>query len=175
MTLEARVTALATTIAADIKNLRSERGVMANLTTTEKTNLVGALNELKGLIDSINASTIIDDVTASTSKTFSSSKITADIAAAVSALVNSSPAALDTLKELADALGSDANFAATTAISLGNRVRVDAAQSFTAPEQLQGRQNINAASATEFSALVTAIGNTDVDLAAAYIAARDAA
>lgn len=35
------------------------------------------------------------------------------IAAAVAALVNSSPAALDTLKELADALGDDANFAAT--------------------------------------------------------------
>jgi hypothetical protein len=37
----------------------------------------------------------------------------AAIAAAVAALVNSSPTALDTLKELADALGDDANFAAT--------------------------------------------------------------
>lgn len=38
---------------------------------------------------------------------------TAFVAAAVAALVNSSPASLDTLKELADALGDDANFATT--------------------------------------------------------------
>lgn len=38
---------------------------------------------------------------------------TAFVKAAVTALVNSSPAALDTLKELADALGNDANFATT--------------------------------------------------------------
>jgi len=38
---------------------------------------------------------------------------TAFVQAAVAALVASSPAALDTLKELADAIGDDANFAAT--------------------------------------------------------------
>lgn len=38
---------------------------------------------------------------------------TAFVHAAVSALVNSSPAALDTLKELADALGNDPDFSAT--------------------------------------------------------------
>lgn len=37
----------------------------------------------------------------------------ADIAAAIAALVNSSPATLDTLNELAAALGNDANFATT--------------------------------------------------------------
>ena len=37
----------------------------------------------------------------------------ARIAAAIAAIVNASPASLDTLKELADALGDDANFAAT--------------------------------------------------------------
>lgn len=38
---------------------------------------------------------------------------TAFVAAAISALVDSSPAALDTLKELATALGNDANFSTT--------------------------------------------------------------
>lgn len=38
---------------------------------------------------------------------------TAFIAAAIAALINSAPGALDTLEELADALGDDANFAAT--------------------------------------------------------------
>ena len=42
----------------------------------------------------------------------------AAIQAAIAALVNSSPGTLDTLNELATALGNDANFAATTAASL---------------------------------------------------------
>lgn len=41
------------------------------------------------------------------------------IANAVSALVNGSPAALDTLKELSNALGGDENFATTVADSIG--------------------------------------------------------
>lgn len=42
----------------------------------------------------------------------------AEMAAAISQLVNSSPAALDTLKELATALGNDPNFATTVTNSL---------------------------------------------------------
>lgn len=64
-------------------------------------------------------------------------------------LVNGAPAALDTLNELASALGSDANYATTTATALGNRVRVDAAQSFNGTEKAQGRDNIGAASASD--------------------------
>jgi hypothetical protein len=41
----------------------------------------------------------------------------------ITALVNSSPAALDTLKELADALGNDANFAATITNALAGKER----------------------------------------------------
>jgi hypothetical protein len=41
---------------------------------------------------------------------------------AVSNLVNSAPATLDTLKELSDALGADANFATTTATALGTKI-----------------------------------------------------
>lgn len=37
-------------------------------------------------------------------------------------LVNSAPAALDTLEELADALGNDPNFATTIATALGNKL-----------------------------------------------------
>jgi hypothetical protein len=48
--------------------------------------------------------------------------VDAMIAAAVAALVNGSPATLDTLKELSDALGGDANFAASVAASLGSKV-----------------------------------------------------
>ena len=44
---------------------------------------------------------------------------TAFVAAAISALSDSAPSTLDTLNELAAALGDDANFAATTATALG--------------------------------------------------------
>ena len=39
----------------------------------------------------------------------------------VSDLVNSAPETLDTLKELSDALGGDANFATTVATQIGNK------------------------------------------------------
>jgi len=48
------------------------------------------------------------------------------IASAVSALVNSSPATLDTLNELAAALGNDPNFATSMATALGNKQPIDA-------------------------------------------------
>jgi hypothetical protein len=44
---------------------------------------------------------------------------TAFVSAALAAMVNASPATLDTLKELADALGDDPSFAATMATALG--------------------------------------------------------
>lgn len=47
------------------------------------------------------------------------------IATAVSALVNSSPATLDTLNELAAALGNDPNFATSMATALGNKQPID--------------------------------------------------
>lgn len=49
---------------------------------------------------------------------------------AISALINGSPAALDTLKELADALGNDANFASTITKQLGLKAPL-ASPSFT--------------------------------------------
>lgn len=146
MSLETRVSALATQIGTDIKNLRSTRGTMASLTTTEKTNLVGALNELKAAMDASAASAVgINDAATVTTATWSSSKISTSISAAVADLVASAPTALDTLNELAAAIGNDGSFAASMATALGNRVRVDAVQTFTAPQQAQALSNIGAA------------------------------
>jgi hypothetical protein len=50
------------------------------------------------------------------------SQITSEIATAIANLINSSPGALDTLDELAQALGDDPNFATTINTALGNRV-----------------------------------------------------
>lgn len=67
---------------------------------------------------------------------------TAFVKAAIDALVSAAPGALDTLDELAAALGDDANFAATVTTALANRLRVDAAQSLTALQQQTARSNI---------------------------------
>jgi len=66
----------------------------------------------------------------------------------VTALVDSAPTTLDTLNELAAALADDPNFATTVTNDIANRVRYDATQTLTGPQQTQARANIDAASAT---------------------------
>ena len=155
-TQQERITALAQAIASDIKNLTANQGSLTALTTTNKTSLVAALNELKTAIES---ATNINDTETNTSATWSSQKINTTINNAVTALVNGAGTTLDTLKELADALGNDANFATTIAAQMGKRVRVDAAQTFTVAEQAQGCANLG-------------IGNPDTDFVAAYNTAK---
>lgn len=50
--------------------------------------------------------------------------VTAQISAAVNALINGSPGALDTLQELAAAMGNDANFAATVTNALASCMKL---------------------------------------------------
>lgn len=142
MSLETQITALVTAIATDIKTLSIGQGDLSTLTTTAKSNLVAALNELSGKIGSSGASINDSSAVNATATTYSANKINNAIAAAVSALVAGSPGTLDTLKELADALGDDPAFATTVATSLANRVRFDASQSLTAAQQLQACTNI---------------------------------
>lgn len=155
-TQQQRITSLAQAIAADIKLLTTNQGALTALTTTDKTSLVKAINELKSSITNV---TNINDASTSTSATWSSDKINTSINNAVSALVNGAGTTLDTLKELAGALGNDANFATTIATQMGKRVRVDADQTFTVAEQAQGCANLG-------------IGNPDTDLLAVYTTAK---
>lgn len=61
----------------------------------------------------------------------------------ISNLVASAPSALNTLNELAIALGNDANFATTISTSLGNRLRIDVNnQGLNATQQGNGRTNL---------------------------------
>lgn len=155
-TQQQRITELAQAIAQDIRELKSTQGLLDNLTTSNKASLVDALNELHSAITS---ATGIDDNTVDANATWSSYKITQSINTAISELVNGSDSALDTLRELADALGNDANFAATLAAQMGKRVRVDESQMFTADEQLTACTNIG-------------IGNPDTDFVAEYNSAK---
>lgn len=163
MTMETRLIALAQAIGADIKDLNAKRGLLSSLNTTDKTSIVAAINEIVAALASAGAS--INDTAGdgNTTETWSANKIFDEIAAAKDAvtnsLVNGAAATLDTLNELAAALGNDPNYAATIATALTKRIRVDAAQSFTGPEQLQACQNIG-------------VGNPEVDLVATYNTAK---
>ena len=155
-TQQQRITELAQAIAQDIRELKSTQGLLDSLSTTSKASLVDAINEL---YLSISSASDIDDNTEDANSTWSSSKIRESINSAISELVNGSGSALDTLKELADALGSDANFAATIAEQMGKRVRVDESQMFSTAEQLTACTNIG-------------IGDPDTDLLAVYTTAK---
>lgn len=163
MSLVTNLQDFVTRIATEFKSVRAVTGSLTDLGTTTKASLVSAINEINSRSVSGGSGVAINDTTASTGSVFSSAKTNAQISSAVSGLVNSSPAALDTLAELATALGNDSNFASTTAIALGNRVRVDGAQGLTATQQAQARSNIGAAStanATESAVGLVEFGTT---------------
>ena len=176
MTIETRIVALAQAMGTDVKALGLAQGALSALNTTTKTSLVTAINELLGLIGSSGAA--IDDQAGNgnTAVTWSADKIHDSIEAAKQAikdsLVNGAGAALDTLKELADALGNDPSFAATVATSLASRLRFDEAQALGNTQKQTARDNIGAASAADLAALTTAVGNTDRDLVAVYNSAK---
>ena len=171
MTLEQRLILLAQAIGADIKALNISQGALTDLDTTTKTSLVAAVNELKGIVDGLSGGAVINDGAGDgdTTVTWSANKIFDTIAAASAALkdelTGGAGAALDTLAELAAALGNDPSFAATIVAEIANRVRYDAAQTLTAAQQTQARANIGAQSAA-------AIGDPDRDLVADYTAAK---
>ncbi|MEN9437903.1 MAG: hypothetical protein RIR09_2558 [Pseudomonadota bacterium] len=146
MSLEAKIIALAQAIGTDIKTLTTKQGDLTALATTAKTNLVAAINEIHAALGGAGAT--INDAAGNgdTTVTWSADKIYDTIEAAkvavTNALTDGAASTLDTLNELATALGNDPNFAATIATGLANRVRFDAAQTLTLPQQQQACANI---------------------------------
>ena len=144
--LQVRITDLATRVATEIKSVKTlvngNATDLSALTTTQKTSLVAAINELKNAVDNAGSSITISDSTSSTTEVWSSSKVSSAIAQAKSDLVNGAGAALDTLAELASALGNDASFASTVTTALGYRLRFDAAQTLTAGQKTQACVNL---------------------------------
>ncbi|PWK27034.1 hypothetical protein LV89_01846 [Arcicella aurantiaca] len=140
MTLQERISALATAIGGKIKQLFQNQGNLSALVTTEKTNLVGAINEVA------NATTLIDDVTPSASKTYSSNKIQSVVSAAATAtkneLLGGASSAFDTLQEIESRLGSDNNSIGSLLTAVGFRVRFDAPQTLTAAQITQVNANL---------------------------------
>ena len=93
---------------------------------------------------------------------------TAYVTTAISNLVDSAPAALDTLNELAAALGDDASFSTTMSTALGNRLRIDVNnQSLSSTELANARTNLGLGSAatTASTAYATAAQGATADAA----------
>ncbi len=144
--LTARISDLAIRLATECKSIRTlvngNAADLSSLTTTQKASLVAAINELKTALDALGTPITISDSTSSTTLVWSSSKVSSAIAQAKSDLVNGAGAALDTLSELATALGNDANFASTITTALGYRLRFDAVQTLTTGQKTQACANL---------------------------------
>lgn len=149
---ETLLDSLSAAIAGRYNTLKGKVGDLTALTTTVKTSLVAAINELDAAIDGLAGGGAISDGTTGTGTTWSSSKVNQAINDAVAALnttlTTGAPGALDTLDELAAALGDDANFASTITNALAVRLRVDTGQGLTSPQQAQGRANLGIVTST---------------------------
>lgn len=185
MSLQTRIGDLVVAIATDYKQLRtwitgSSSGSLDALTTTAKSDLVAAINEVKagssgappnatettaGIVELASLAEVaagVDSTRAVTSAGLRQERL----AVKEEILGAGVPAALDTLAELADALADDASYSATVTTALANRVRVDtAAQGLSDTEKNNARTNISAVSSD-------AVGDPETDLAAAYLAAK---
>ena len=81
------------------------------------------------------------------------------------------PETLDTIKELADYLTED-GIAGGLVAQLSKKVDASIAQSFTALEKQQARENIGAASDNEFQAFLIEVGSLEADFLGFYEAAK---
>jgi hypothetical protein len=140
MSLATNVSNLATRVATESKALRTllngNAADLAALTTTQKSNIVAAINEINAALS--NAGVQINDTTASTSSVYSSSKTDGQIAAAVAALVDSAPETLDTLNELAAALGDDPNFATSISSAIAAKADDNVVVKLTGNQSISG-------------------------------------
>src|SRR6056300_213942 len=132
-------TGVTVTLGASDSNVRMATDL--NLNSNAITN-AGSITGTSFSDGTISGITFIDEdsfATNSATRVPTQQSIKAYVDAQVAGVVDSAPAALDTLNELAAALGDDANFSTTTSTALGNRLRVD-----TAAQGLTGTQQANA-------------------------------
>ena len=109
MTLNANISTLATTIGTEFKADRARLGSIESAATALTGRVTAVENAQAGASG-------IDDSTTGPATAWSSQKTSTQITAAISGLVAGAPAALDTLKEIADSLSAgDTAAAALTA------------------------------------------------------------
>jgi hypothetical protein len=158
MSLETGIKAALLRVSTEVNAIRTERGSLAALPTTNKESIVAALIELNSALGSL----IADSSTTGAENTWSINQIKANTAAQIDALVNGAGSAYDTLIELANEI--QANDGSINAIlsAQAKRVRVDAAQAFSGIEKQQARDNIDVFSKAE-------IGDINADFTAEFV------
>lgn len=144
MNLQTQITALAQSIATDIKTLYIQDGNLSALGTSAKGSLVLALNEVLGVAHAAQsaAGAAINDSAASGTTTYSSNEIILLIAALKTQILGSASSAYDTLVEIQGFLQGDDTSIGNLLTAVGNRIQFDAAQTLTAAQQLQACTNI---------------------------------
>ena len=158
MTLATQLTTAFQNVGADIKAILASRGSLAALTTTDKTNLVAAINEIKSSISA--AAGILDTATdGDTTHTWSADKIYDELQALKTSIINGAPAAYDTLVEISTYLSSNDSTVAGLTTAIANRVSYADVQSLTTGQKLQACTNIG-------------LGDPETDYAAIYAAAK---
>lgn len=158
MSLATRIESLVIRVAQEFNDVRAKAGNLANLTTTDKSSLVAAINELKAAVVS---SAVIDDAQIAAATTYSSTKIVSLLDALKADILGGADAAYDTLVEIQQLLENGTSGLDALLAAVNNRVRFDGVQSLTVAEQLQARSNIGAVAASD-------VGNTDTDFVAVF-------
>ena len=161
MSLQTQLNSFVLRVAEEFNTVKGRTGTLTALTTTDKSSLVAAINELKAAIITAVA---IDDLQVSTTTTYSSNKVVTLLDALKADILGGADPAYDTLLELQQALQNDQTGIAALTAAIDKRVRFDAAQTLTVPEQTQARDNIGAVAATD-------IGDTNTDFVAIFNAA----
>lgn len=143
MSLQTRLSDLITSIGTDYKQIRtwisgSSTGTLSGLTTTDKSSLVSAINEVKaGAVAAPDASETVKGIAelatlaevaagTDTLRIVTAAGVRQERSALKAEILGAGvPGALDTLDELAAALGDDANFAASVTTSLAGKQPLD--------------------------------------------------
>lgn len=158
---------LVAALIARLKPLAAKQGDLTQLLTTNKSNIVGAINELFALIGTNSGSFINDSASSGTNETYSIDKVLSLISGLRDEIMGDDvSAAMNSFKEIQEALAADESVTSALVTAMAKRVSVSAPQTFTIEEKIQGRANIGAYGIDE-------IGDPHTDLAALFNAAMD--
>ena len=156
MSLATRIESLVIRVAQEFNDVRAKAGHLASLSTTDKSSLVAAINELQA---AVVTATAIDDQSVASTSTYSSVKIVGLLDALKAEILGGADAAYDTLLEIQQFLQGEVGGLDALLAAVHNRVRFDAGQELTTEEQQQARSNIGAVGLDE-------LGNPDTDFVA---------
>ena len=157
-TLKENLELFATKVGTTIKGIKTSIGETSTLKTTDKT-VVGSANELFEKIKTIEtaqaSSSSINDTSASSATAYSSQKTEQLIAQAKADIMNGATSAMDTFKEVEDAISNNKTVATGLVDAVGKRLRIDEAQTLTSDQKTAVETTLN-------------IGDTSTDFAAVF-------